>query len=68
MSELRSRHETALELMGAQKEENDELKQDLSEVKELYNQQISELVGQIETLRSRADTATTGSGPTANIH
>ncbi|KAI5057506.1 hypothetical protein GOP47_0027954 [Adiantum capillus-veneris] len=47
---LRRRHASALELMGERDEQVEELKADLSDVKQMYREQIDMLVNQIEQL------------------
>ncbi|CAM6128727.1 unnamed protein product [Calypogeia fissa] len=50
LDSLRRRHTSALELMGERDEEVEELKADLSDVKQMYREQITMLVNQIERL------------------
>ncbi|KAG6543726.1 hypothetical protein Mapa_014910 [Marchantia paleacea] len=50
LDSLRRRHTSALELMGERDEEVEELKADLADVKQMYREQITMLVGQIERL------------------
>ncbi|KAG0198784.1 TATA element modulatory factor 1 [Mortierella sp. GBA30] len=51
LSLLRERHRAALEMLGERTEEVQELKADLSDVKEAYRDQINELLAQLENLR-----------------
>ncbi|CAO3573416.1 unnamed protein product [Mortierella alpina] len=48
---LRERHRAALEMLGERTEEVQELKADLSDVKEAYRDQINDLLAQLERLR-----------------
>ncbi|KAF9951586.1 TATA element modulatory factor 1, partial [Mortierella alpina] len=48
---LRERHRAALEMLGERTEEVQELKADLSDVKEAYRDQINDLLAQLEKLR-----------------
>jgi prefoldin subunit 5 len=50
LESLRRRHTSALELMGERDEEVEELRADLSDVKQMYREQIDMLVSQIERL------------------
>ncbi|KAH8946192.1 hypothetical protein BDL97_12G080700 [Sphagnum fallax] len=50
LESLRQRHTSALELMGERDEEVEELRADLSDVKQMYREQIDMLVSQIERL------------------
>jgi len=50
--QLLVRHQTALELMGEREEQVEELNADLMDVKQLYRNQINELVGRIEELET----------------
>ncbi|KAL2609084.1 hypothetical protein R1flu_027657 [Riccia fluitans] len=52
LDSLRRRHTSALELMGERDEQVEELKADLADVKQMYREQITMLVGQIERLSS----------------
>ncbi|PKI67864.1 hypothetical protein CRG98_011763 [Punica granatum] len=49
---LRRRHSAALELMGERDEELEELRADIADLKEMYREQVSLLVNQIQTLSS----------------
>ncbi|KAK4780336.1 hypothetical protein SAY87_016442 [Trapa incisa] len=49
---LRRRHSAALELMGERDEELEELRADIDDLKEMYREQVSLLVNQIQTLGS----------------
>ncbi|KAF9575360.1 TATA element modulatory factor 1 [Mortierella alpina] len=48
---LKERHRAALEMLGERTEEVQELKADLSDVKEAYRDQINDLLAQLEILR-----------------
>ncbi|KAF9281149.1 TATA element modulatory factor 1 [Mortierella alpina] len=48
---LKERHRAALEMLGERTEEVQELKADLSDVKEAYRDQINDLLAQLEVLR-----------------
>ena len=50
MDELNQRYLTALELMGEKAEMVEELQADLADMKELYRNQISDLLLKIEVL------------------
>jgi hypothetical protein len=47
LESLRRRHTSALELMGERDEEVEELRADLSDVKQMYREQIDMLVSQV---------------------
>jgi len=49
---LQQRYDTLLELMGEKEEQVEELKADITDMKSLYKVQISELLEQIEHLKS----------------
>ena len=53
LSLLQQRHKAALEMLGEKTEEVQELRQDISDVKEAYRDQINELLSQLETSRRR---------------
>jgi DNA repair exonuclease SbcCD ATPase subunit len=53
LEELKKRHETALIMLGEKEEQTWELKNDLVEVKQLYKNQINELISQIENLKKK---------------
>ena len=48
LQELTKRHDTTLEMYGEKMEENEELKMDLKDIKELYKSQTEELVNRLE--------------------
>lgn len=50
MDDLNQRHITALEMMGEKAEMVEELQADLADMKELYRNQISDLLMKIEIL------------------
>jgi TATA element modulatory factor len=47
LEKLNLRHKAALELLGEREEQLEELKADLVDVKQLYKQQINELLSKI---------------------
>ena len=52
LQQLRKRHDATLEMCGEKIEENEELKMDLKEIKEIYKLQTEELVSLLEQKRS----------------
>ncbi|ODQ50444.1 hypothetical protein SAICODRAFT_97259 [Saitoella complicata NRRL Y-17804] len=48
---LQTRYDSALELLGEKEESLQELRMDVKEIKEMYKEQISELVGQLNAKR-----------------
>ncbi len=51
LKELTIRHDAALELIGSKEEELLELRADISDMKQVYRDQVSELMDQIDQLR-----------------
>ena len=51
--EMESKHNVLLELYGAREEQVEELREDIREMKFIYQTQVSELITQIENLSKK---------------
>jgi len=50
MDELSKRYHASLELLGEKTEEVEELRNDLHDVKQIFREQVTEMLGKIEAL------------------